>query len=752
MRYFHRTLFTVFVIIFSISVNAETVARVMKSNGEVMVKPIGSRSFNKAAKPGLAISNGDAMRVGESGFAVVIFIDDRSVVKVRENTEFQFIETSNTRTLEIDQGTILNNINKENRTKNFRVETPVSVASVKGTEFAAIVDPAGIDNFVGKSGNFDVTNQITGQTVNVGPGQKAISNAMGNLMQAPAAPGDYPEDPETDFQEEPEEEIEEEEEAEEEVEEGEEPSEEEEIEEEEFEEEEAEEPSDEKVEDPEEPKAEAEKKTDVPDKPFDLGLGVGSVTIDNALYNQLALRPEFNLLGGKLGIGLDLAIYIDNEGNIREDEWDEASDYIDKFLFIRWGNKEDPFWVKWGSLDNVTLGYGGLLSGYSNMMEFPSIRRVGINTGVNFGQIGTEIFLANIKDFTRGGTLVGLRASYKVSKRFPLKIGANFIMDMNQFSGMSDKDEDTYPDIFDDFPNDATLWNDTDGDGFPDPHTGIADSLVDIDANGNNIVDANETDLGLKGTPFSIEDNKASVTGYAFDIGYPLVNTKSFKLDLYTEFNFLNIPEAGTQDTTGTSTFYREAKSGSGFSIPGLRASIFNFLNISFEYRMKSGYYVPQFFDQSYDITRVTQTFVDDQAYIFTKDMLLFADSTMKEDLTGFYGSLGADLFGFGSITGAYANMTSETDTVKSFTAAINVNAEKIPKLSEAMMYYQRNNDSNPFDFANPSINTVFGYRLGYAVSAGVSLIWDFKQFYRDDGTGTLEPVKQTTIETAFTF
>tara|TARA_B100000315_G_C14397470_1_gene504865 strand:- start:345 stop:848 length:504 start_codon:yes stop_codon:yes gene_type:complete len=167
---------------------------------------------------------------------------------------------------------------------------------------------------------------------------------------------------------------------------------------------------------------------------------------------------------------------------------------------------------------------------------------------------------------------------------------------------------------------------------------------------------------------------------------------------------------------------------------------------------MKSGYYVPQFFDQSYDITRVTQTFVDDQAYIFTKDMLLFADSTMKEDLTGFYGSLGADLFGFGSITGAYANMTSETDTVKSFTAAINVNAEKIPKLSEAMMYYQRNNDSNPFDFANPSINTVFGYRLGYAVSAGVSLIWDFKQFYRDDGTGTLEPVKQTTIETAFTF
>ena len=59
--------------------------------------------------------------------------------------------------------------------------------------------------------------------------------------------------------------------------------------------------------------------------------------------------------------------------------------------------------------------------------------------------------------------------------------------------------------------------------------------------------------------------------------------------------------------------------------------------------------------------------------------------------------------------------------------------------------------DKNPFDFGNPSINTVFGYKVGYEVSQGVSLIWDFRQFYRDTGTG-LEPVKQTTIETAFDF
>ncbi len=383
-------------------------------------------------------------------------------------------------------------------------------------------------------------------------------------------------------------------------------------------------------------------------------------------------------------------------------------------------------------------------------MEFPTVRQMGINTGMQFGNFGTELFMSNIKDFSRGGTLLGLRGSYKVSKTFPLTIGANFVMDINQFSGLKDKDEDSYPDIFDDFPDDKSLWNDTDGDGIPDPHAGVDSTTWDIDANGNNIYDADETDLGLKGSPFSIENNTASVMGYSFDIGYPVFSNKMVSLDVYAEFNFLNFPKAVSQDST--SNFYRPARTGSGFSVPGVRMSLFKFLNVSFEYRIKSGYYVPQFFDQSYDITRVTPIYIDDQTDILTKDMMLFANSTMNEDLNGYFGSISADLFGFASISGSYANMTSDSNEVKSFVAALNLNPEKIPKLSVATAYYQRNNDSDPFDFDNPSLNTVLGYRLGYEVSKGVSVIWDFRQFYRDDGTGMLEPVKQTTIETAFDF
>ena len=68
---------------------------------------------------------------------------------------------------------------------------------------------AGVDLFVGKSGNFDVFNTISGRTVNVGPGQKAVSNIMGQLIPAPAQPGDYPEDTEGESPDEPQEEQEE---------------------------------------------------------------------------------------------------------------------------------------------------------------------------------------------------------------------------------------------------------------------------------------------------------------------------------------------------------------------------------------------------------------------------------------------------------------------------------------------------------------------------------------------------------------
>ena len=723
--------------------SAETIGRVIKASGNVLIKPMGAGTYSVNVKPGQAVSNGDAIRVGEGSFAVVIFLDDKSIVKVRENTDFQFVETSNTRSLIIEQGTTLHNVNKDNRKKTYRVETPVSVASVKGTEFSAFHDAAsGVDKFVGKTGNFDVFNTVSGMTVNVGAGQKAVSNALGQLIPAPAEPGDYPENPDgesADDQQEDQEEQQEPEDAQDQQDTQEDSK----VEEEQQGDQESEDASDSSETEPDKSQS-SDKPKPKPKKPLNLGLGVGSATIDGTIYNQVALRPELSF--GKLGLGLDLVLYIDNEGNVRQDEWDEASDIFDKFLFIRWGQKSDPFWFKWGALSNVTLGYGGLLGGYSNMMEFPSVRKVGIHSGVTFGNFGTEVFLSNMKDFTRGGTLMGFRGIYKISEALPITFGLNFIMDMNQFSGLKDADDDTYPDMFDDFPNNKDYWNDTDGDGIADINGGNEEPKNgwDIDGDGDNIIDTADNDLTLKPTPFSLKNNTATAQGFSLDLGYPILKGKFLSLEAYMEYNMLVFPKV-----KGDAYYSRKATNGTGMTVPGVRASLFSFLNVSFEYRIKQGYFAPQFFDGSYDLSRVVAEFSESGTVIKTKDQVILLDSSST---SGMYGAASANLFNIVNFNAAYASMKGDGDVeYNSFSAMVNVNAENIPKLSVAQAYYQRNNDKNPFDFKNPTMNTIFGYKVGYEVSAGVSLIWDFRQFYRDTGKG-LEPVKQTTIETAFNF
>jgi len=739
---------------------ADVIARLIKIEGDVYFKRMGMDTFSEKAKLGAAIQNGDAIKVGETGFGAIMYLDDKTILKIRENTKFSFMETQNTRTVDLTHGTLLNNVKSEGRTKSFRIQTPVSVASVKGTQFAAIVSQTGVDQFIGKEGLFEVLNMISGETVSVGPGQKAISNATGNLIQAPASPEDYPRDPEVEEYQEPE--IEEVDESPDET----------------TQEKSPEAPetpeklksveSEEAPETPDEPEQikseEAPKLEETPDipeesaggtppKPFGLGMGIGSVTLDGVLFNQLALRPEINI--GKIGIGLDLVVYMDNEGNMRDDEWDIENDpglLLDKILFIRYGKKTDPAWIKYGSIEGLTLGYGGLMNNYSNMMEFPSVRRVGVNTGFNIGPVGGELFLSNIKDMSRGGTVTGLRAAYTVSDDLPLSIGVNFITDANMFSGLKDKDEDSYPDIFDDFPDDSTLWNDTDGDGWPDPGHGgsVPDSLVDIDADGDNIIDAeeNDSDINLKATPFSLKDNTASTTGLSFDIGYPVLQSDAISLMIYAEYNTLKFPAVSTSD----SSFIRKERSGSGISVPGIRSTLFGILSLSLEYRMINGSYIPQFFDQAYDLNRVVTSTVDNQTIIRTKDMSVFQDYNDSTTSSGLFGSAGLNLFNLVDFSASYANMKADTTELKSFTSFLSLNTDNIPKISSAMAYYQRNNDDNPFDFENPSENTIMGYRVGYQMGKGVSLIWDFRQFYRDDGTGNLEPIKQATIETSFNF
>ena len=750
-------LFFIVIFLFSNS-QAGVIARLIKIEGRVHVKRMGTEYFDENARLGSPMSNGDEIKVGDNGFCAIMYTDDKSVIKIRENSKFGFLDTQNTRTIDLKYGILLNDVKTKASTKSFRIQTAISVASVKGTKFAVISTQSGVDQFIGKEGLFEVLNMVSGQTILVEEGQKAISNNSGSLVQTPALPEEYPNDPELK------EYIPEVEKYESEYLEG-------------FKENLPSKSSinsnqelkslqeiDNPIEDIDKDqnlqnniKSQKVKNSDLEaqdflSKPFAMGLGIGSATLDGVLYNQVAFRPKINIW--KIGIGLDFVLYVDNEGNFRDIGWDFKNDpglIFDKILFIRYGNKDNPFWIKYGSIENLTLGYGGLMGNYSNMMEFPTIRRVGINTGFKIGPVGGEIFVSNVKDFSRGGTLTGVRMTYTISKSFPLSFGINYVTDLNMFSGLIDGDKDTYPDVFDDFPDSLNLWNDTDGDGIPDPHLDLDSSRWDIDSDGDNIYDYGEnadTLINLKATPFSIKENKALTNGITFDLGYPILQSDILSLIIFSEYNSLNFPFFTTEDFS----FIRPKRSGSGITIPGIRSTIMGILNISLEYRMINGSYVPQFFDQAYDLNRVITSTLDGETIIKTKDMSVFEGYNDSISSVGLYGAAGINLFNLVNFTSSYANMKADTTELKSFSAFLNLNTENIPKVSSAMAYYQRNNDEDPLDIYNPTKNTIMGYKIGYEISKGVSLIWDFRQFYRDDGTGSLDPIKQTTIETSFNF
>ena len=49
----------------------------------------------------------------------------------------------------------------------------------------------------------------------------------------------------------------------------------------------------------------------------------GAVTIDGKIWNQIALRPTLPF--GKLSVAFDMVLYIDQDGNIHDDDWDFSS-------------------------------------------------------------------------------------------------------------------------------------------------------------------------------------------------------------------------------------------------------------------------------------------------------------------------------------------------------------------------------------------------------------------------------------------
>ena len=172
---------------------AESVALVMKKKGDVKYRPFSSKGLSSDLKMTKSLFNQDQILTGLDGFTKVVYLDDGSTIKIHRESEV-YIQGSikNRRIIKqinITQGKIKFVINPQEST-DFRVVTPTSIATIKGTRFWVDCRGDDGDSFVGLTGIVEVKNTESGQVIRLEPNNTVNSSPDGSLNIIPTKPLD----------------------------------------------------------------------------------------------------------------------------------------------------------------------------------------------------------------------------------------------------------------------------------------------------------------------------------------------------------------------------------------------------------------------------------------------------------------------------------------------------------------------------------------------------------------------------------
>jgi len=152
--------------------SAETVALLSASKGNVSLE---RDKKDMKYKSGELLKNKDVLRTGPESFAAYKFIDASSLVKLFANSvvtiNAEKADGKISKRVNVSQGSILSTV--KSGTGAFTVQTPTTVASVKGTEFMTRVDSYGNSIFTVTEGEVELRILVTDEKLSVSKGQTA---------------------------------------------------------------------------------------------------------------------------------------------------------------------------------------------------------------------------------------------------------------------------------------------------------------------------------------------------------------------------------------------------------------------------------------------------------------------------------------------------------------------------------------------------------------------------------------------------
>ncbi len=514
---------------------------------------------------------------------------------------------------------------------------------------------------------------------------------------------------------------------------------------------------------------------------FGYSLSMGSVSVDQEQLYRLSLRPDFPL--GRLGIGLDLEIFIERNGDFGSRGWEAGSptqtfdSILRKIYYVRYGRPNDAVYVKIGALDDVTLGYGLIMDSYRNTLHYPGIKKTGLQfrianlAGTN---IGLEGAINNLQDFQEGGALIGLRAfGYAAG----LELGLTFVADLDQYSGLRDSDSDGVPDPIDAFPDDGDFALDNDDDGVPDHSDSDDDNdgIIDADSGSGLSADIASALLGINanyGDAFPVDQNvdrhkpfNRNRVGRDFfsilgvDASYPLIRDLGIELKLYGQFALLldddDALSSFEAQQQGVFPINRQAN-GFGIAAPGLWLAL-GPLNGQLDFRHFRRDFDSRYFDELYELDRAHLDLTTGQAQ--SKDARL----GHSDNLSGIFGHLGTELGSYAYASASYQYLKGTSDPKQQLIASASLSRKLLkyfPRLKRAYAYFHKNNigrslnaDSTGRDgFFEPSEDTFYGFDIGLNMKEGTSVRWDTRFIFERTANRRLQRHKIMTLETVFDF
>ncbi len=169
----------------------EKIAIVTKIIGKA--EYIRGQNSSKSLNRGLIIESGDMISTFKGGFVALIFIDDKSALKIKEKTKITVNGKKGSRKISkkinLSNGTVRAQVEKN---KDFIIQTSVSVASVKGTDFWVISDKKIGDSVIGLQGTVSLSNRISGEKIDISAGITGISSNNGSLQSFKSDPKNTP--------------------------------------------------------------------------------------------------------------------------------------------------------------------------------------------------------------------------------------------------------------------------------------------------------------------------------------------------------------------------------------------------------------------------------------------------------------------------------------------------------------------------------------------------------------------------------